>query len=149
MPSILAPELSAFNCLALRAVKRPSEFNLIDILSIVITHNSAARTDHDDNENLVSPLLKKQPDLKTSFNNNAQLPAVSAPPQRSQRPQTRSGKPKRSIARGGGTASSDSTSASQATTSKTSWKRRRVNLRPIRKHYLCHPLPLTLTNKLS
>lgn len=95
-----------------------SEFILIYVLSIVIMHNSAARTDHDDNENFVSSLLKEQPDLTTSFNNNVQLPTISAPPERSQRPQTRSEKPKRSIVRGGGTASPDSTSVSQTTTSK-------------------------------
>ncbi len=127
-----------------------SEFILIYILSIVITHNSAAKMDHDDNETLVSPLLKEQWDLKASINGNAQLPAVGASPQRSQRPQTRSRRPKRSIARGGGTASPDLTSVSQATTSKTSWKRHRVDLRPICKHYLCHPsLSLRLTNSVD
>lgn len=126
-----------------------SEFNLIYNISIVITQNSTARTDHDDNENLVSLLLKEQRDLKASFNRNAQLPDVGAPSQRSQRPKTRSRRPKRPIARNGGPVSPDSTSALQATTSKTSWKRRRVDLRPIRKHYLRHPLPLTLTNKLT
>lgn len=63
---------------------------LIYILSIVITHNGAAKTDHNDNEILVSSLLKKQRDLKTSINSNTQLSAVDTSPQWSQWPQTRS-----------------------------------------------------------
>ncbi len=37
-----------------------SEFILIYILSIVIIHNSAAKMDHNNNEILVSSLLKEQ-----------------------------------------------------------------------------------------
>jgi len=108
-----------------------------------LTPNKTARTDRHNDEDYANSLLKERQDLNASSGGEALLSDVSAPPQRTQRPPTRSRRSKRSIARGGGNASLESAPVLQAkTSSKANWKSHGANLRPIRKHHPSHPSPL-------